>query len=216
MSGAGMPEGDAVTLRNVPYYSQWESRDLTASVVAEGAKVALARDPLWASSGAADLDEYVEWADHVCGMACLKMMLAARSGMVVPTLELARGCTDFGGYVIQPDGAIKGLIYAPFTRFVAERFGMRAEVVVDVEAADLPGIMARAEFFMASVHPGVRWPEREPPGKGGHLVLVHAATPERIVFHNPSGHDRDSQEDAALAPEVFARFFAGRGVAVYR
>jgi hypothetical protein len=202
-------------VRRVPYYSQWESRDLTAAVVTEGAKAALGRDPLWESSGAADRAEYVEWADHVCGMACLKMMLAARDGTVVPTLELARGCTGHGGYVVQPDGGIKGLIYAPFTRFVAERFGMHAEVVVDVEAADLPGIMEQAEFFMASVHPGIRWPEREPPSRGGHLVLVHAVTPAGVVFHNPSGHDRAAQENAVLAPEVFARFFAGRGVAVY-
>ncbi len=201
-------------LRSVPFFSQWESRDLTLSVVAEGAKAALPKDPLWAGSGAASRDEYVEWADHVCGMACLKMILAAR-GEVVPTLELARGCTEYGGYVVHPDGAIKGLIYAPFTRFVAERFGLRAEVVVDVDATDLPRLLSGARFFMASVHPWVRWPEREPPSRGGHLVLVHEATPERIVFHNPSGHDLASQENAVLAPEVFARFFAGRGVAVF-
>jgi len=199
----------------VPYFSQWESRDLTAAVVAEGAKAALVRDPLWASSGAATQAEYVEWADHVCGMACLKMMLAARTGQVVPTLELARGCTQHGGYVRQPDGGIKGLIYAPFTRYVAAQFGMAAEVVVGVDAAALPDILDRAEFFMASVHPGIRWPEREPPGRGGHLVLVHRATAGRIVFHNPSGHDRAAQENAVLAPAAFDRFFAGRGVAVY-
>lgn len=204
-----------MTTGGVPYFSQWESRDLTDAVVAEGAKAALGRDPLWAASGAASQAEYVDWADHVCGMACLKMMLAVRTGQVVPTLELARGCTAHGGYVLQPDGGIKGLIYAPFTRFVAERFGMAAEVVVGVEAADLPGIMARAQFFMASVHPGIRWPQRAPPSRGGHLVLVHAATAERIVFHNPSGHDRAAQENAVLAPAAFARFFAGRGVAVY-
>jgi hypothetical protein len=204
-----------MTMGGVPYFSQWESRDLTAAVVAEGAKAALARDPLWAASGAATQAEYVEWADHVCGMACLKMMLAARTGQVVPTLELARGCAEHGGYVRQPDGGIKGLIYAPFARYVAARFGMEAEVVVGVEAADLTGLLRRAQFFMASVHPGIRWPERAPPAQGGHLVLVHGAAAGRIVFHNPSGHDRAAQEDVALTPEVFGRFFAGRGVAVY-
>ncbi|RKK03401.1 hypothetical protein EBE87_04920 [Pseudoroseomonas wenyumeiae] len=205
----------SVTTRKIPYFSQWESPDLTAAVVAEGAAVALARDPLWRGSGAADLAEYVHWADHVCGMACLKMILAARTGHAPPTLELARGCTEAGGYLPQPDGGIKGLIYAPFTRFVAERYGMKAEVVVGIEAGDLPGILRQAEFFMASVHPAIRWPERPAPGQGGHLVLVHAASAEAVVFHNPSGHDAAARQDVALPPEVFGRFFAGRGIAIH-
>ncbi|MFC7554104.1 hypothetical protein ACFQU7_20705 [Pseudoroseomonas wenyumeiae] len=148
-------------------------------------------------------------------MACLKMILAARTGHAPPTLELARGCTEAGGYLPQPDGGIKGLIYAPFTRFVAERYGMKAEVVVGIEADDLPGILRQAEFFMASVHPAIRWPERPAPGQGGHLVLVHAASAEAVVFHNPSGHDTAARQDVALPPEVFGRFFAGRGIAIH-
>jgi hypothetical protein len=201
--------------RTIPYFSQWESPGLTGAVLAQGAAAALARDPLWAASGAADLAEYVTWADHVCGMACLKMMLAARTGHAPPTLELARGCTAAGGYVVQPDGAIRGLIYAPFTRFVAERFGMRAEVVVGIGAEAIPALLREAEFFMASVHPAIRWPERPAPGQGGHLVLVHAASATEVVFHNPSGHDDAACRDVALPLPVFARFFAGRGVAVY-
>ncbi|MDB5369426.1 MAG: hypothetical protein JWP20_984 [Roseomonas sp.] len=184
-------------------------------MVAEGAAAALLRDPLWAGSGARDLADYARWAEHVCGMACLKMILAARTGQAVPTLELARGCTAFGGYAEQPGGGIRGLIYAPFTRFVAARFGMAAEVVVDIGATDLPGILESAEFFLASVHPGIRWPDRPPPAKGGHLVLVHAASAAGVVFHNPSGHDAATQEDVAMPLEVFASFFAGRGVAIH-
>jgi hypothetical protein len=200
--------------RTIPYFSQWETPDLTLAVVAQGAALALPGDPLWAASGAADIAEYTRWADQVCGMACLKMMLATR-GTLLPTLELARGCTEYGGYVEQPDGNIKGLIYAPFTRYIAARFGMAAEVLVDITATDLPGIMARAEFFLASVHPGIRWPDRAPPSRGGHLVLVHAAGPAGVLFHNPSGHDDAARRDVALPLDVFARFFAGRGVAVY-
>lgn len=198
----------------VPYFSQWETRTLTASVLADGAEAALARDPLWAASGARTVDEYARWGAHVCGMACLKMILAARTGRAVPTLELARACTAHGGYVVDPDGAIRGLIYAPFVRFVAESFGIGARVVTGVDAPGLAAIMERSAFFMASVHPAIRWPGRAPPGRGGHLVLVTAASDDTIVFHNPSGHDRASQEGVALPVAVFGGFFAGRGIAI--
>ncbi|MDR3538500.1 MAG: C39 family peptidase [Acetobacteraceae bacterium] len=198
---------------DVPYFSQWETPDLTLAVLAEG-EAALRRDPRWAASGAASVEEYAAWAGHVCGMACLKMVLAAR-GQSVPTLDLARGCTKHGGYVVDPaSGAIKGLIYAPFVRFVAEAFDLRAAVVTGIAAADLPGIMAEAAFFIASVHYGIRWPDRAPPSTGGHLVLVLAADADSVTFHNPSGHDTASQAHVALPAATFARFFAGRGIRI--
>ncbi|MET2825801.1 C39 family peptidase [Mesorhizobium shangrilense] len=197
----------------VPFFSQWETPDMTMAVLADGARVALRRDPLWRNSGAETLDEYAVWADNVCGMACLKMILAAR-GEIVPTLELARRCTDYGGYVVDADQSIKGLIYAPFVTFVKEAFGLQAEVVTGVATSDIPSLFGRARFFIASVSAGIRWPEREPPRKGGHLVLVTAASEAGFCFHNPSGHDRASQENAVLPPAAFDRFFANRGIAV--
>jgi hypothetical protein len=201
---------------SVPYFGQWESRDLVATILAEGPKVALPRDPLWQASGARTLDEYTAWASHVCGMACLKMILAARTGRVVPTLELARACTDYGGYTTDPHtGDIKGLVYVPFVQFVAQEFDIQAEVTTRLTAAHLSSLLGRAEFFIASVHPWIRWPEREPPRKGGHLVLVLAADAERIVFHNPSGDTPAAQENASLDLQQFDRFFAGRGIAIF-
>jgi hypothetical protein len=202
-------------LKRTPFFSQWESRDLTNEVVRVGAAAALARDPLWAGSGAASIDEYVEWAAHLCGMACLKMILAARSGRDHPMLELARECTRYGGYRVEPDRTIKGLIYAPFVEYVAREFGLRAEVVTGIGVADIAGIMQRAEYFIASVHYSIRRPELEPPRQGGHLVLVLGAGEDGIAFHNPSGHDAASQENVRLATPEFGRFFAGRGIAVY-
>nr|WP_282572050.1 hypothetical protein [Roseomonas acroporae] len=172
-----------------------------------------AQDPRWRESGARSLDEYVRWSGHVCGMACLKMLLAARTGRVEPTIALARRALPHGAYVEEGEW-IRGLIYAPFVRFLADEFGIAARVVTEVTEADLPAIMAEAEFFLASVHPDIRWPAHEPPGRGGHLVLVTAASAEAVVFSNPSGHDAASRSDVTLPLAVFGRFFAGRGVAV--
>ena len=63
-------------------------------------------------------------------MACLKMVLAAETGRVHPTLELARRSLPYGAYTENAEGHIKGMIYAPFVRFVAEQFGLRAQVRV--------------------------------------------------------------------------------------
>ncbi|MGS1009979.1 hypothetical protein [Achromobacter anxifer] len=194
----------------VPYFCQWESAHLAGEII-EG-KLALADDPAWRGSGARDVGEYARWASHVCGMACLKMVLAARDGRHYPTLELARGSLSYGAYTVAGE-QIKGLIYAPFVRYVGEAFGLQARVHVDLRADELPGLMSQAAYFMASVHPWIRWPDRQPPRKGGHLVLVTRATPDSVIFHNPSG-EPGTQADVELPLAVFDQFFAGRGVAI--
>ncbi len=198
---------------DVPYFSQWETPEMTLAVVSEGTS-ALLRDPLWQNSGAKTVEEYARWAVNICGMACLKMILAARSE-THPILSLARGCTDYGGYVVNEfDASIKGLIYAPFVDFVREQFNLPAAVRTDIPATGLPAILAEHRFFIASVNSAIRWPEREPVSKGGHLVLVTAASQQSIRFHNPSGHDRASQADVVLSLATFDRFYANRGIAV--
>lgn len=197
----------------VPYFSQWESPEMTLPVIARGA-IALLDDPLWQQSGAQTVEEYARWATNLCGMACLKMILATR-GENYPTLELARACTQHGGYVVSEDGAsIKGLIYAPFVELVSGRFGLKAEIMTGVEANAIPKLLSRWQFFIASVHHTIRWPDQVPPSKGGHLVLITSASRQAVCFHNPSGHDRASQADAVLPLDVFDRFFAGRGITV--
>lgn len=201
--------------KSVPYFSQWESREITSAVIADGPAAALRCDPQWASSGAHSVEEYVAWASHMCGMACLKMILAARTGRVVPTLELARACMSYGGYIVGPvPGDVEGLIYAPFVRFIHEIFGMRAEVITHISAHEIPALFARADYFIASVHSSIRWPDRTPPAKGGHLVLAIEASTDTLVFHNPSGHDPRSQEYASMSLRRFDDFFAGRGIAI--
>jgi hypothetical protein len=64
------------------------------------------------------------------------------------------------------------------------------------------------------VNSHIRWPDREPLTKGGHLVLITKASPDIIRFHNPSGHDRSSQANVALPVSNFDRFFANRGIAI--
>jgi hypothetical protein len=197
----------------IPCFSQWESPALAARFIADAAT--LVEDPAWESSGAVDRAEYVRWANHVCGMACVKMILAARTGRIWPILALARAATAHGAYVESDDG-IRGLIYAPCVAWLRAEHAIASEVVTGVVAADLPAILTRAAFFIASVHPWIRTPDRTPPRRGGHLVLVTAADAQGVRFHNPSGDSPATSAHVRLDLPRFERFFAGRGIAVAR
>jgi hypothetical protein len=196
---------------SVPYFCQWESSSLAGDIIA--GRVSAADDSRWASSGAYSVVEYVLWASHICGMACLKMILAARTRQVYTTMQLVRLSMPYGVYV-EHDGDIRGLIYAPFVTFLREVFEMQASVVTDIAATEIRSVMFTNEFFMASVHPTIRNPTHIPPQTGGHLVLVTGATDEELTFHNPSGHDASSQANVNMPVSTFGRFFAGRGIAI--
>jgi len=193
----------------VPYFSQWESADRAADIIAGELKVA--DDPLWRNSGADTVAEYAQWANHICGMACLKMILAARTGTIHPTMHLARMATGFGAYVVG-EGAIRGMIYAPMVEMLRSRFAIDAEVVTGITAEGITSILRPGSMFIASVHPSIRWLEPPPPKRGGHLVLLTEASPERVVFHNPSGHSDKTQRAVPVPNPLFGEFFAGRGV----
>ncbi|ANM77704.1 peptidase C39 like family protein [Serratia marcescens] len=176
-------------------------------------RATLAQDENWARSGARDRAEYIEWANHVCGMACLKMVLGHRDGETPPLLELARRSLPYGAYVREGE-RIKGLIYAPFVEYVREQFALHAEVKVGLEAADVPALLSECRYFIASVHPAIRRPESTPPHRGGHLVLITAADAQSVTFHNPSGDSPATRERVCLPLSRFAAFFAGRGIAI--
>lgn len=194
-----------------PYRAQWESPGLVAEFLA-GRDAAT--DPAWRGSGAADLAEYASWAAHLCGCACLQMALGARGQAVPPIHDIRREVQALGGYVEQPDGEIRGLIYAGAVAWL-ERRGLAARIVLDIGAEDVVALLRDGALLMASVHGTIRWPENDPPSRGGHLVLVFGTDGDGALrFHNPSGDTPDTQRDARLPPAAFARFFAGRGIVI--
>ncbi|CAI2533285.1 hypothetical protein AB6825_01425 [Serratia proteamaculans] len=198
-------------LSSVPYVCQWATPELAADLIA--GRVTLADDVNWARSGARDRAEYIEWANHVCGMACLKMVLSHRDGEAPSLLELARRSLPYGAYVREGE-RIKGLIYAPFVEYVREQFALESEVRVGIEPEDLPQVLSQRRYFIASVHPGIRRPEQTPPQRGGHLVLVTAVEADCVTFHNPSGDSPATRQQVTLPLSSFGRFFAGRGIVI--
>jgi len=201
----------AATSAPPPYRAQWESPGLVAAFLT-GRDAAT--DPLWQDSGAADAAEYALWSEHLCGCACLQMALGALGRDVPPIHAIRRAVQGRGGYVVQQDGAIRGLIYAGAVAWLAEQ-GIPARIVLDLPAEGIAPLIEGGGLFIASVHPAIRWPDGAPPARGGHLVLVFGQMPTgELRFHNPSGDTPASRADARLAPAAFGGFFAGRGILV--
>lgn len=195
----------------VPYYSQWESPELVPRFV--DGSLAASADPRWAASGARTPAEYGFWSRRVCGLACLRMILASRGARVPPMMTLVERALAWRAYI--PDGErVIGLIYRPFADWVGAEFGIDARVRPELTIGEIAGSATPATPVIASVHPWIRWPDRTPPAAGGHLVLVTGAAGGLVRLHNPSGLPGSSQRDALIPAAVFGRFFAGRGVVV--
>lgn len=199
-----------LTAKIPPYFGQWESPGLIGAIIS--GKCRAEDDPAWAGSGAESAEDYARWADHLCGVACLRMALAARGIAPPRARDLARVLTAYGAYVEQEDGYIRGLIYAPAITWLADAHAMPAEIILDRAAEDVLPLLVDGGLFIASVHPAIRRPTEPAPGKGGHLVLVFGAKAGAFRLHNPSGHDTASQCDVRVTIADFARFFAGRGI----
>jgi hypothetical protein len=196
-----------------PYYSQWESPELVPSFL-DGSLTA-EQDPRWRCSGAASPAQYAYWAVKTCGLACLKMILAARGEPVPPTMRLVERALAGQAFVpIAGTSRVHGLIYRPFADWVAADYGIRADVAADLPLDGLAGRLAGGAVVIASVHPWVRWPDRIPPDRGGHLVLVTGRDGAQLILNNPSGLPGISQHAARVALTDFGRFYAGRGIAV--
>ncbi|MFJ8750851.1 peptidase [Streptomyces sp. NPDC102441] len=198
------------TTCRTPVHTQFASPGLVEAIVEGGLDPV--EDPRWPESGATSPAEYARWAGHLCGMTCLRMAL----GTGAPSLFALRdGALKYDAYTEDADGVIRGLVYAPFARYVSEVHGLDAVVHRDLSAAGILELLDEGRRVTASVHYGIRHPERPAPGRGGHLVLLTSRTADGsgVHFHNPSGTTAATRA-AALPLPVFERFFAGRGVSL--
>lgn len=195
-----------------PTITQYASPDLIAAFAYQGR--GHDADPRWAESGAPDLDTYGRWCGHMCGIACLRMALLARTGNAPTLFELLDGARKYGAYTENPDtGTIHGLIYAPFAQYVQDTHPLNAQVHPTLTMPDLLTLLDNGHLVMASVHKEIRRPDNPAPGKGGHLVLVTGRQGDTVHFRNPSGHT-DQARTANLPVTKFADFFGNRGVSL--
>jgi hypothetical protein len=199
--------------QNVPYFSQWESRELNKQIL--GKTMLAEDDPKWRNSGAKTKEEYADWSWAGCGMACTKMLLAHHTGKAIPLVKLGEKCHHYGGYKT-PLLTSTGLHYAPYAKFMQAEFGLRARPTVPLLLNEVIAELAKGNYILASVSPQIRHPEETPARKGGHLILVLGYDLDRevMIFHNPSGDSKKSQEYAEIPFTDFKKFFAEKGIIV--
>ncbi len=199
---------------HVPYYSQWESPELVADILAE--KIAAQDDPRWRNSGASSPEEYALWSWNGCGMACLKMILAHKREKTVPLVTLAKKCMEYRGYR-EPLKTSPGLFYKPFCTFVEKEYDLDAKPVSALTFSEISRTLAKSGYVIASVNAEIHEPERRPNKAGGHLVLIigYDKNKKTLTFHNPSGRNADSQQNVELPYQQFKKFFAQKGIIVF-
>jgi Peptidase_C39 like family len=198
----------------VPYFSQWESRDLVHDILTY--KLLAQEDPLWQNSGARSPDEYALWSWNACGMACVKMILTSKFGQSPPLVELCHLCEKQGGYIVD-SGVIQGLYYAPCISMIGHDFGLSGQVAARLSIQEIITNLADEKFVIASVHPMIRYPQDIPPKQGGHLVLVvgYDLNKETVYIQNPSGDSHASQEYCEVSFQDFNKFFGQRGMIIW-
>jgi Peptidase_C39 like family len=199
--------------KNVPYFSQWESRDLNQKICEF--RIKAESDPKWRDSGARTTKEYADWSWSGCGMACLKMILIHSYGTSPKLVELGKKCASYGGYIMPLETGI-GLIYAPFLTFIKTEFGLVGKVYSPLLLQDIFEQLSHKRFVIASVSHLICQPIVTPKFKGGHLVLVlgYDLTKQEIYLHNPSGPTILTQEYTAVRFADFNKSFSRRGIVI--
>lgn len=198
--------------KNVPYFSQWESRELVEKIITKQIKAS--DDPRWRDSGAKNVQEYTSWSWSCCGMACLKMVLAHKNNRVIPLVTLGKQSLKYGGYKL-PLQDHPGLYYKPFVNFIKSEYGLEGKAVSALTLNEIKQTISSGGYAIVSATPEIRFPDRNPTKHGGHLILLFGYDDVKkvIYLHNPSGF-RDSQEKVEIPYRQFKKFFDNKGIIV--
>jgi hypothetical protein len=191
--------------------TQYASPDLIGAIAYEGHDPR--DDSAWKSTGAPTQAAYGRWCRHMCGIACLRMVLLHRDGQAPTLFQLLAGARRYEAYIRQPDGVIKGLIYKPFVQYVKATHRLPGVVHPHLDLDELVALLDDGFMVMASVSKEIRRPEREVDQRGGHLVLAIGHRDGHVFFRNPSGHTPESRA-ACLPLDRFGVFFGGRGISL--
>ena len=196
----------------LPYFSQWESRELVEKIITK--QIEAKDDPRWQESGAKDVKEYTSWSWSCCGMACLKMILAHKKNEVIPLVTLGKQCVKYDGYKLPLENH-PGLYYKPFVQFIKEKYSLNGRATSALTLTDIKNTLSDGGYVIASVTPEIRYTEKDPVKKGGHLVLLfgYDDSKQTIYLHNPSGF-KNSQEKVAISYSQFKKFFDNKGIMI--
>ncbi len=161
-----------------------------------------------------DKTSFEKIIDSACGMYCLKMILKFVKDLTPSTVELAKECMDSGGYVIEENGRLSGMVYKPFKEFIKSKFNLDSEVCSFLSITRIKYEISHRNFVIASVHWDIKDSKNSPKFKGGHLVVITGYDLESLYLNNPGGYENSSQMNYRISFADFKKFFASRGIVI--
>lgn len=208
--------------QNMPYYSQWESKNLVDCFIT--GKLKVEDDPKWKNSGAKDKLEYLNWSWNGCGIACFQMVYNHLTGKKVPLVKLGKSILKHGGYKLNKKAYVQGdylhsldgLYYKPFLKFLDQEFHLQGKIISPLVLGEIMQELGQGNFILASVSPYIRNPGSKNSKQGGHLVLMLGYDLKKRIFyfHNSSGIYQKSQEYSEINFQDFRNFFDNKGLTI--
>jgi hypothetical protein len=207
---------------DIPYFSQFESPDLVEDIITE--KSSAQNDPRWNQSGAETSAEYESYSWQICGMACLKMILAGLFKMEDhPLVALAKEAQRFGVY--KPNSKpnmrenLDGMFHKPFIKYL-KKFNLNGNLLRNAGRNSIAYQIYHNRFVIASVHHYIRHDNPSDNGKRGHLVLITGFRIKNgrvsgFFINNPSGFQSNkSQEHHFVSMKNWKKCFSGTMIAI--
>lgn len=162
----------------------------------------------WAGedSGFPSLEEAGRWQSNACGIASLRMVIAAFTGRVPGYWDLLQQGLALGGY------NEVGWIHAKLIDLAAAH-GVPGRAHRRKTVADLAASLDAGNLAIASVTPAFLGGRLKPDGtvwgKGGHLVVALRTTAEGLACHHPSSIPEGNWVDRDLPLDLWEASFSG-------
>ncbi len=201
---------------DVEFISQFASAESAELVLKD--KRPKTDDHNWPKTGANSISEYVKWVTTTCGMACTAMCLKFFYNQTHQTITLAKDAQGFGVYQ-EKDSTLSDMHYREYVSWV-RKYNLNALLYSRLSIAGIKHILSAGGLVIVSVNPNIRgYKTANETQRGGHLVLLTGYDTESktVTIQNPSGFvSQNTHKNHTMSSEVFEKFFAGRGIAVFK
>ncbi|MDP0562640.1 MAG: C39 family peptidase [Candidatus Endonucleobacter sp. (ex Gigantidas childressi)] len=151
--------------------------------------------------GFESIEDAKSWTKRICGLACLKMVIAKVTNQTVPLKSLLDQGLAVGGYMKGVGWIHQGLVD------VASQYGIIGECQsIDDELELIDKALDSGKLVIASVSCGF-----DQKKKGGHLVLIIGAKPDGFLIHHPSSEENEQWFHHFVSRDDFMRCFSENG-----
>ncbi len=201
---------------NVPFVCQFSTPE-NAEPSLRGTLAPL-EDNSWEQSGAVSQQRYSDWAFTMCGMASTAMVLGYFLNQRILPAVLAEDSLKHNVYMDDGD-EISAMKYRQYASWI-KKYGLTAEIYTRLSVRGLEHSLTLGKLVIVSVSPNIRGFNTAPTTqKGGHLVVVtgYNLANQTITINNPSGFtSTNTQQNQQLPVAEFRKYYAGRGIVVFK